>query len=135
MSEPTTNTTELPLTREQAISFLKVGFGKALMDAAALYVLPLVFIAAEKKFPLILDSGSAYMLDCGSGPFSVSAGHVFAGFQQYKSERPDTICLVGEQRFPLAERLIAIDPVRDVATFRLTTENVAECRISSLRTG
>jgi len=98
------------------------------MDAAALYVLPVVFIAAEKKLPLILDSGSAYMVDCGSGPFLVSAGHVFSGFQQYKSARPDTICLVGEQRFPLAERLIAIDPVRDVATFRLSTENVAEFR-------
>lgn len=66
------------------------------------------------------------MLDCGSGPFLVSAAHVFTGFKQYKSERLDTICLIGEQRFSLAERLIAVDPVRDVATFRLTAEEVAD---------
>lgn len=128
MSEPDTDAPELPLSREQSISLLKGGMGKALMDAAALYVLPVVFIAAENRLPLILDSASAYVVDCGSGPFLVSAAHVFAGFQQYKSERTDTICLVGEQRFPLDDRLVAIDPVRDVATFRLSAEDVVQFR-------
>jgi hypothetical protein len=120
-------------SREDAVALLKAGFGRALCEAAAQYAMPICWIAAEKRKPLILANGSAFMLDAGQGPMLVTADHVFEDFLASRAVRPDAVCVLGEVvRFPLEERLLARDPVHDVATFRLTAADVEEHRRTSV---
>jgi hypothetical protein len=112
-------------TPEQAIALLKRGLDKALQMVAAQYVMPICWIAAERRRPLVLGNGTAFMLDAGGGPFIVTAHHVYSEYCAARSQRPDTVCLLGNMiRFPLEQRLIASDPVYDVATFKVLPEEV-----------
>jgi hypothetical protein len=112
-------------TREQALALLRRGLDKALQMVAAQYVMPICWIAAEKGRPLLLGNGSAFMMDAGSGPFLVTAQHVYSEYCAALAARTDTVCLLGNLiRFPLERRLIASDPVYDVATFKVTPEEV-----------
>jgi hypothetical protein len=116
-----------PLTRDQALALLRQGLDKALQMAAAQYVMPICFIAAENGRPLILGNGSAFMIDAGGGPFLVTAHHVYEEYRSARVARPDTVCLLGDMiRYPLERRLIASDPVYDVATFNVLPSEV-EC--------
>jgi hypothetical protein len=114
-----------PPTREQAIALLKRGFDKALQMVAAQYVMPICWISAENGRPLILGNGSAFMVDPGGGPFLVTAHHVYEEFCAARAARADTVCLPDDlTKFPLDQRLIASDPVYDVATFRVTAREI-----------
>jgi len=95
------------------------GLDLGLQMAAAQYVMPICWIASENGWPLILANGSAFMLDPGMGPFLITANHVYDAYCRARAIRPDTVCLLGEIRFPLEDRLIAADPIHDVATFKL----------------
>src|SRR5262249_10188981 len=119
------STTAAPPSREQAIALLKKGFDKALQMVAAQYAIPICWIAAEKGRPLILGNGSAFMVAPEGEPFLVTAHHVYAEFCSARGARTDTVCLLGDLiRFPLQERLIASDPVYDVATFKVTPQEI-----------
>src|SRR5258708_10679969 len=99
---------------------MRGGLAKAMRDVAASYVMPICWITARDREPFILDNGSAFLLDCGAGPFLVTANHVYQGFRAAKEECPDAVCIVGDLRFDLTGRLIASDPAYDVSTFRVT---------------
>jgi len=120
--------TEWPMTeptREQAIALLRAGMGAALRDAAAQYVMPICWIAAENRRPLILGNGSAFMLDGGQRPILVTANHVYEEYLSACVERADTVCVLGDiSRFPLKQRVIAQDPLYDVATFTLSAADI-----------
>lgn len=113
-------------SRDEAIRLMRGGLAKAMRDLAASYVMPICWITARDRKPLILDNGSAFLLDCGAGPFLVTANHVYQGFLDAKNERPDAACIVGDIRFDLAARHIASDPVYDVATFRVTPDEIGK---------
>lgn len=68
------------------------------------------------------------MLDCGEGPFLTTAAHVLAGFIKAKTERADTKAFVGETVIPLDERVIATDRAYDVATLRVTADEIADLK-------
>jgi hypothetical protein len=69
------------------------------------------------------------MIDAGSGPFLVTAQHVYSEYCTARAARADTVCMLGDLvRFPLERRLIASDPVYDVATFEVTPEEVESFR-------
>lgn len=103
---------------------LRGGLAKAMRDVAASYVIPICWITARERRPFILDNGSAFLLDCGAGPFLVTANHVYQGFLASKGEHADAVCVVGELRFDLIGRMIASDPAYDVATFRVTQDEI-----------
>ena len=127
MSAPTTRLTNFcQPSREEMIQVLRDGLAKALMETAAQYVMPICWIAAHQGKPLIIDSGSAFLLDCGAGPFMVTANHVYRGYIEAKGRYPDVVCTLGDIRFDLEARLIASDAVYDVATFRVTSEEITK---------
>jgi hypothetical protein len=68
------------------------------------------------------------LLDCGEGPFLTTAAHVLAGFIKAKTERADTKAFVGETVIPLDERVIATDRAYDVATLRVTADEIADLK-------
>src|SRR5205823_3234696 len=78
--------------------------------------------------PLILGNGSAFLIDCGAGPFAVTAGHVYEEFCRAWAARADTVCLLSDMRFDLVGRCIAHDVAYDVATFRVTTDEISTLR-------
>jgi hypothetical protein len=117
--------------RDEAIGLLRGGLAKAMRDVAASYVIPICWITARERRPFILDNGSAFLLDCGAGPFLVTANHVYHGFLASKGEHADTVCIVGELRFDFIGRLIASDPAYDGATFRVTQDEIRKLASST----
>lgn len=107
---------------------LRGGLAKALRETAAQYSVPVTWVYAENRRPVVPDNGSAFLLDCGEGPFLVTAAHVLAGFNEAKLAHPDAKAVVGETIFPLDERAIASDRAHDVATFRVTADEVASLK-------
>ncbi len=115
-------------TRDQIIAMMRGGLAHAMQQAAANYVTPICWIAAVEGRPVILASGSAFMLDCGDGPFVVTARHVYQGYLKDRQAHPDAVCLLGETRFDPAIALIAQDKAYDVATFQISPSQVAELK-------
>jgi hypothetical protein len=111
-------------TRDQAIAMMRGGLAAVMRDIAAGYVIPLFWIIARGGKPVILDNGSAFLLDCGTGPFLVTANHVYLGFLDAKQEHTGVVSMVGNVHFDLAERMIAADRPYDVATFRVMPDEV-----------
>ena len=111
-------------TRDEAIAMMRGGLAAVMRDIAAGYVIPLFRIIAQGGRPVILDNGSAFLLDCGTAPFLVTANHVYLGFLDAKQEHADAVSVVGDVRFDLAERMIAADRPYDVATFRVMADEV-----------
>lgn len=120
-------------SREEATRLLRGGLADAFKDIAARYVIPICWIVAQDGRPLIVDSGSAFLLDCGQGPFLVTADHVYRGFRAARARHADAVCILGEIRFDLEGRRIASDSAYDVATFRVTAEEV--CALASYANG
>jgi hypothetical protein len=109
---------------EEATRLMRAGLAAAMRDVAARYAIPIWWVTPRNRQPLILDSGSCFLLDCGEGPFLTTAGHVDQGFRQAKEEHWDALCFVGDVRFDPIGRRIAYDPVYDVATFDVTRAEV-----------
>jgi hypothetical protein len=119
------------LSRAEAISLFRSGLGAALQATAAQYAMPLCYIAAQDGAPVVLASGTAFLIDCGQGPFLVTARHVLQGFRDALKQHKDAVCVVCEiPRFDLLERVIAEDPAYDVATFRVTPEDLHQLKAS-----
>jgi hypothetical protein len=115
-------------TREEAERMLRGGLAKAMREAAAQYSVPLAWVYAEQHRPVVPANGSAFLLDCGQGPFLVTAAHVLEGFKRARAEHPDAKAVVGETIIPLCERVIASDRAHDVATLRVTPAEVADLK-------
>jgi hypothetical protein len=113
-------------SRDDALKMFRAGLDKGMQAAAANYAIPLCWIRAENRKPLIVGSGTAFVLDCGAGPYLVTAAHVYQGFVDAQSAHADCVCFAGDIKFDLADRnrLIASDPAHDVATIRLDADEV-----------
>jgi hypothetical protein len=71
--------------------------------------------------------GSMFFLDCGRGPFAVTAAHVFDEFLGDRQTHRVRSCQIGNLGFNPEERLIASGTHQriDIATFRVTPEEIA----------
>jgi hypothetical protein len=78
--------------------------------------------------PHIIRNGSAFVLDCGRGPFVVTAAHVFSEFLADKRRAQRIVSQIGNVAFDLEERLIDSGHDRriDIATFRIEANELAE---------
>lgn len=77
--------------------------------------------------PLQPKQGSMFFLDCGRGPFAVTAAHVFEQFLADRQTHRVRSCQIGNIGFNFEERLIASGAQHgiDIATFRITREEIA----------
>ncbi len=78
------------------------------------------------KTPLLPAQGSIFFLDCGRGPFAVTAAHVYEGFLEHCSAYRVRSCQIGNVAFNPTERFIAWgkDIGIDIATFKITPEEI-----------
>jgi hypothetical protein len=83
--------------------------------------------ARDASTPLESRQGSMFFLDCGRGPFAVTAAHVFDAFLDDRQTHRVRSCQIGNVEFNPEERLIASGTSRgiDIATFRVTTDEIA----------
>jgi hypothetical protein len=104
-------------------------FSRSLHDDGGAHVAWLLWSVQAKTEPTPLEyqQGSVFFLDCGRGPFAVSAGHVFQQFQRDREERRVRGYQIGNIGFDLEERLIdcGTDRKIDIATFRITPAEIA----------
>jgi hypothetical protein len=107
-------------SRDEAIRLMRGGLAEAMKETAARYAIPICWISVRDRKPWLIDNGSAFMLDCGQGPFLVTANHVYQGFRSARGKYPDAVCVLGDVvRFDLEANHIASDSAYDVATFRI----------------
>ncbi len=72
----------------------------------------------------ILNSGTVFFVDLGSGPFGVTAAHVIDGLLRDKESFSDLVCQVGNGHIDPSDRLLGFAPSRDLATFKVTSQEL-----------
>ena len=106
-------------------------FSRRMHDSAANHVTWLFwhYQARELSTPLfaLSDNGSMFFLDCGRGPFAVTAGHVYDTYLEHVHKRHVRGTQIGGVDFDPQERLIASGKHLgiDIATFRITPAEIA----------
>jgi hypothetical protein len=104
-------------------------FSRRMHDSASGYIALLIWRYQSKvlETPLLPRQGSVFFLDCGRGPFAVTAGHVFEQFVEDRANYLIRSCQINNVGFNPEERLIAWgkDLGLDIATFRVTPEEIA----------
>jgi hypothetical protein len=75
-----------------------------------------------------VSNGTTFFLDCGQGPFGVTAGHVYEGYEERANRAPCQIGLPSSGKpgvtIDLRERLIAHSQSPDIATYRISPEEI-----------
>jgi hypothetical protein len=103
-------------------------FWQRMHNAGAEYISWLFWRYESKmlKTPLMPAQGSIFFLDCGRGPFAVTADHVYEGFLEDRDAYSVRSCQIGNIPFNPEERLIARGKNLgiDIATFEVTPEEI-----------
>jgi hypothetical protein len=96
-----------------------------LHQAAHQYVRPLWWLDPDRSRTDRIRNGTTFFLECGHGAFGVTAGHVYDEFAAH-AER-GARCRIGESPVcDLRDRLISRGTTTDIATYRVTTEEVCQ---------
>ena len=113
-------------SKEEARQILRTGFGRQLYLTAANYVAPVFWGESRSEVASpIINNGSIFFLNCGGPTLAVTAHHVYAGYLARKKYNPNIACQIGNLNFNPESRLIDFDPELDIATFRITENEVA----------
>lgn len=112
-----------------AARLLSGDYGRELVNVARSYATPIFWPRSAGTNEL--TNGTAFFLDCGTGPFGVTAGHVY---EEFENDAPDGArCQIGGAgRFDLRERLISRGRRVDLATFHLSSEEVRRTGATTL---
>lgn len=81
----------------------------------------------EGRFERRINNGTMFFLNTGTACFGVSAAHVIldkGGYRDVKKNALQYTCKVGDMHFDPDERLIDIDEKIDIATFKITREEI-----------
>jgi hypothetical protein len=105
--------------KESALALLAAGYGRELQAASYRLTAPVCWASTGAASP-VFNNGSIFFLNCGYGPFAVTADHVYAGYLKRRHDEPGLVSQIGRLAFPLDERLIDRDESLDVATFHIT---------------
>lgn len=112
---------------DEAKTLLKGPFGKVLLEAPRSYVSPLYWGTPKENGEWTVDNnGTAFAIDCGAGPFLVTASHVYEGYLEAKAKAPAIRCQLGNMEFIPEKRVIDFRPSAqlDIATFQVTEAEI-----------
>ena len=112
------------ITKKEAISLLKSPFGSEILKTVSSYVAPLFWSRREYKTLSIQGNGSIFFLRPNDISFAVTANHVYQKYITDKKSYTNIFCQIGDILFPLEERLIDINEELDIATFRITSDEI-----------
>jgi hypothetical protein len=109
------------INKQEATKLLKSGYGETMLNVAASYVAPLCFVCFEDK---IIRNGSIFFVDCGNGPFAITAAHVLNFPIKCKDEGKTVVCQIGNTPFDPHKRLIDCHEAIDIATFKISVQEI-----------
>jgi hypothetical protein len=126
------------ISEEEAKKLVQGPFGNELHKIAYGCLLAFFWSTPQENGSWIIrGNGSAFLLDCGQGPFMVTAAHVYKSFLNQKSNSDRIVAQINDLKFNPVERLIDIGAVKkdlydsdhvhyepDIATFRITIEEI-----------
>ena len=87
---------------------------------------PLIWHDLKEPWPKALRGGTCFILRFDSGLVGVTANHVIAAFERARRQATEIISLLRTVRFDLAGALLDRDVELDLATFRVTEEQLVE---------
>jgi hypothetical protein len=122
--------TDLPPIRneQEARAIMAGGLGRAELEFATSITAPLYWIIREGPRQYRVRNGSAFFLDAGQGPFAVTAQHVIEGFRRDSAAGNVVAVQLGLDLpldFTSRHAIIGEHPDIDIATFRITEEEIA----------
>lgn len=98
----------------QAITSFAVRFAEAVTISGS----------AEPGKSVDLNSGTASLVNLGDGPIAVTCSHVLDSWRKKHAKDPAAFLQIGNLRVDVDEALIDEDPDADLATLRLSTDDV-----------
>lgn len=99
-------------------------FPRLLRAIASAKVSPISWVTVPHHGAPYVHNGSIFFLDCGAGPFAVTAGHVYRGYLQDLAIARRMQCQIGDLEFDPTARLIEQRVQPDIATFRISLEEI-----------
>ena len=81
----------------------------------------------------VCHNAAAFVLDCGGGPFGVTAAHVVEQYSKDRAADPKVTAQLGQHRYDLDRQLISVSAEADLATFRLGPTDVAALGVTVLQ--
>ena len=105
------------MDRDEAIELVKGPFSDAVRNVMEGYVAPFLIATQMSEGSWTFNNGTCFFLDCGKGPFLVTANHVYESYLSIKQKFPRTICQVLNLNFHPEDRLIDSNTSIDIATF------------------
>ncbi len=123
------------MTPDEAKELVAGPYGEAALKAVADYVSPIFWVVQnEDGEEFVPNNGTIFFVDAGQGAFAVTANHVYQGYLDARSAYPRAECVILPKSFdsparqPLPfdpeARLIDRSPDPDIATFRMTAEEL-----------
>ncbi len=115
------------MSEDQARALMGSGLAKAELEFLMSLTVPLFWVLREGEKRFRVRNGSAFFLNVGAGPFAVTAQHVIEQLNQDKHAGNVVAVQLGELPLDLAGKnvIIAAHEQLDIATFRITPEEVA----------
>jgi hypothetical protein len=116
----------------EAWALARGDYGRELAKAVLTYPAFVFWVAGDTVGGMDdeIRSGTTFFLDCGEGPFGVTAGHVYEGHKA-RADATGILCQIGRPSgsstgfFDLRKRLIAHSESPDIATYKVSPEEIA----------
>jgi hypothetical protein len=114
--------------KAEAIHLTFAGLGKAELEIANSYTSPLIWTVDQGDDLRRMKGGSVFFLDTGEAMFAVTAAHVVQEF--FDDTRTQQVhCAIAAHekrplRIPLGDRIIDANADIDIATFRITSDEL-----------
>lgn len=83
------------------------------------------FTKGRQGPPRGMTGASIFLVDLGKGPLGITASHVYRPYEEAKRQNRNLVCHVGARVLYLDERLIDCDEALDLATFKITPDEVS----------
>lgn len=118
------------LSKEEAVAIIRNGLGEFELTNVTSFCAPLYWVIGRRADGSpIARNGTAFFLDPGPGVFGVTACHVIHGWMRDQRAGAGPLCIATngnplEIKWP--NRVIATHSAIDVATFRISAEEVAQ---------
>jgi len=112
----------MTMNKHEAISLLKGLYGREISNLASSYTSAIFWISAASNVET--SNGSIFFINCGNGPFAVTADHVYEGYIKNKNIDPFLRCQIGNVPFVPENRLIDRDKELDIATFAIDAKEI-----------
>ena len=116
------------MTPDEAHALWRGAFGKELHKAVCSYCLPIFWaVRSSNKDWVIRNNGTAFILNCGVGPFVVTAAHVFERYLEARGTE-ELGSWLGCIPFRMEERVLGYvgATTLDVTTFTINEDEVKE---------